>query len=63
MRYKLTHTSALFLVLLLSLATPFMVFASTGTAGLGVVDKPYLNQASTFTAANANVSVKGGSLP
>ncbi len=61
MRYKLTHTSALFLVLLLSLATPFMVFASTGTAGLGVVDKPYLNQASTFTAASASVSVKGGS--
>jgi uncharacterized protein YoxC len=61
MRYKLTHTSALFLVLLLSLATPFMVFASTGTAGLGVVNKPYLNQVTSFTAASASVSVKGGS--
>ncbi len=61
MKYKLTHTSALFLVLLLSFATPFVVLASTGTAGLGVVDKPYLNQVSSFTAASASVSVKGGS--
>ncbi|MEM0118334.1 MAG: hypothetical protein QXV32_07785 [Conexivisphaerales archaeon] len=61
MNSKTMYLSAIFIVLLLAFAAPFTALASTGTAGLGVVDKPYLNQVTSFTAASASVSVKGGS--
>lgn len=62
MKYKNVFLSAILLVTIMGFLAPAIsVFASTGTASLGVVNKPYLNQATTFKAANSSVTVKGGS--
>ncbi|MDG6934149.1 MAG: hypothetical protein JRN68_05585 [Nitrososphaerota archaeon] len=62
MNYKTIFVTTIFLLSVFAYIAPAIpAFASTGTAGLGVVNTPYLKPASTFTPAANNITVKGGS--